>query len=135
MWRLKSARPGLQLNLILTVVHYLCKKNKNKKHFIISFQTTKYLVETEDEKSKSTFSLHLQTLAGVYKCCFGDFSLINYCNFSGSHSILPPMALHPIVPYRGSGHPFSQYLSPKLFLEVPFIQSFILLANIDLSNF
>lgn len=49
-----------------------------KKFFIIiSFPTHKiFTVETEDKRSTSTFSLHLKTLARVYKRCQGDFLIV-----------------------------------------------------------
>lgn len=92
----KSASPGL-FNSIWYLQYYLCLKKKKIHHHVPPNHKI-FTVETKDERSSSTFSLYLKTLASVYKCYFGDFLLYGYCNFSGSHSIFPHYGIPSYIP-------------------------------------
>lgn len=106
-----------QLRLILRVFQHIYVSNYL---LIISFQSTKYLQLKLKIKDLPRLFPSTSKPWRVYSCCYGDFPLHDYCNFSGSQSTFHPMERHPIVPYPSSGPLNFQEPLTKWFLEVTF---------------
>lgn len=102
---------SLQLKLIHTVLQHSYVKKAFHHHFLSKPQNIYLQLKLKIKDPPQLFPSTSKPWPEFINAVMETFSLCDYCNFSGSHSVSYPMEFYPILRFWSACFPSTSYLS------------------------